>query len=318
MQWVCSILSLWLPLAAQVAQESAQVKQEFWTRPIEALITSGDLTQAHHRLEQETAQRGETAAGLYLEARILFEQRRYAEALKVVERSLATAPTDPELYKLAALSAIRIDRLDIAEPALKTAAQLAPRDFLVHFHLGALYYTKSLFLPAKSELQKAAELNPHYMPALLFLGLTLEEVGDESAVVETYRRAIDVAAGGGAAKEMPFIYLGRFYYRLNRFEDSLPLLEKAVEINPRSGEAQLQLGKTLHALKRDSDAAAALERSAAADVQDPEPHYLLFRIFESQGRGEAAREQLKRFQELNKKKPANDPARRRLGSTPSQ
>src|SRR4029077_4950825 len=84
----------------------------------------------------------DSSSGLYLEARILFEEQRYAEALAVVRRALPTVPTDPEFYKLAAVSAIRIDRLDIAEPALKTAAQLAPGDYLVHFHLGALYYTK--------------------------------------------------------------------------------------------------------------------------------------------------------------------------------
>jgi tetratricopeptide (TPR) repeat protein len=311
MRWVYPIFCLWLPLAAQVAQES-------WTKPIEALIISGELTQAHERLEQEEAQRGKTSAGVYLEARILFEQRRFAEALQVIQGSLAAFPSDPELFKLAALSAIRMDRLDIAEPALKTAAQLAPGDYLVHFHLGALYYTKSLFLSAKPELEKAVELNGRYMPSLLFLGLTLEEVGDEKTVVETYRRAIGAAASGQAAKEMPYIYLGRFYYRLNRFEDSLPLLEKAAEINPRSAEAQLHLGKTLRALRRDTEAAAALDRSASADGQDPEPHYLLFRIFESQGKAQAAQEELKRFQELTKQKPASDLARRKLGSTPSQ
>lgn len=311
MRWVYPIFCLWLPLAAQVAHDS-------WAKPIEALIISGDLTQAQQRLKQETALRGKTSAGVYLEARILFEQRRFTEALQVIQGSLAAFPRDPELFKLAALSAIRVDRLDIAEPALKTAAQLAPGDYLVHFHLGALYYTKSLFLSAKPALEKAVELNGGYMPALLFLGLTLEEVGDEKTVVATYRRAIEVAASGQAAKEMPYIYLGRFYYRLNRFEDGLPLLEKAAVINPRSGEAQLHLGKTLHALHRDTEAAAALERAAAADGQDPEPHYLLFRIFDSQGKAAGAQEELKRFQELKKQKPAGDLARRKLGSTASQ
>jgi tetratricopeptide (TPR) repeat protein len=291
---------------------SAQVAQEFWTQPIEALINSGNLTQAHELLERETTARGETPGGLYLEAKILFEQGRYAESLEVARRSVAMAPTDPKLYKLAALSAIRMDRLDIAEPDLQTAARLAPGDYLVHFHLGALHYTKSLFLLAKPELEKAAELNPHYMPALLFLGLALEEVGDEKTTVATYRRAMEVAANGAAGKELPHLYLGRFYYRLNRLEDSLPLLEKAAEINPSSAEAQLQLGKALHALKRDDKAVGALERSVAANSKDPEPHYLLFRILESQGRAQAAQAELKEFQELSKQHPANDAARRRL------
>jgi len=308
MRWSFLIFLLCLPVTSQVAVQT-------WTKPIEALIASGDLAQAQQRLEQEKTARGETPAGQYLEARILFEEQHYAEALKVAQRALETLPNSAELYKLAALSAIRLDRLDIAEPALITAAQLAPKDYLVHFNLGALYYTNSRFVLAKQELEKAAELNANYMPALLFLGLTLEEVGDETATVATYRRAIDVAATGRTAREMPYIYLGRFYYRLNRFDESLPLLQKATEINPRSAEAWLESGKTLHALKRDGDAVRALEQSAATDARNPEPHYVLFRIFESQGRGQTAQEHLKRFQELNVPRPANDPARRRLPGT---
>lgn len=291
---------------------SAQVTQESWVHPIEDLIRSGDLTQAHQRLERETAARGETASALYLQAKILFEERRFHESLQAAQRSMTLAPDDAEVYKLAALSAIRIDRLDIAEPALQMAARLSPGDYLVRFHLGALYYTQSLFLAARPELEKAAKLNPRYMPALLFLGLTLEEVGDEKATVAMYRDAMEVAAKSGAGKELPYLYLGRFYYRLNRLEDSLPLLEKAVEINPSSADAQLQLGKALHALTRDKRAVDALERSVAANSQDPEPHYLLWRIFESEGRGEAAQEELKRFQELSRQQPASDRARRRL------
>lgn len=308
MRWICLIFLLCLRAESQVTQP--------WTQPIEALIASGDLRQARQYLTQETAARGETPAGLYLEARILFEEKRYREALQLAQRSLTMAPAAPELYKLAALSAIRLDRLDVAEAALKKAAQLAPDDYLVHFHLGALYYTKSLFLAARPELEKTAQLNPGYMPALLFLGLTLEEVSDVKSTVATYRKAIEVAEARRGAREMPYIYLGRFYYRRDQFDDGLPLLEKAAEINPESGEAWLVLGKTLHGLKRDNEAVAALERSAAAEVRDPEPHYLLYRILESQGHDQAAQRELLRFQELNKPRPAGDAARRKLQNKP--
>ena len=309
MRWIFLIFLISLPIRPQVSPES-------WAKAIEALLASGNLAAAQQRVQQEIAAQGETSSVLYYQARIRFEERRYGEALGLVQRSLAMAPADPELYKLAALSAIRIDRLDIAEPALQSAAELAPKDYLVHFHLGALYYTKSLFLLARPELEKAAQLNPNYMPALLFLGLTLEEVGDEKATAATYRKAMELAAAQRSAKEMPYIYLGRFYYRMNRFADGLQLLEKAVDINPGSGEGLLELGKTLHALNRDSEAIPILERAARADVQDPEPHYLLFRILESQGHEAAAQEELKRFQEQSRQRPAGDRARRRLQNAP--
>ncbi len=308
MRWICLIFLLCLPVGAQVAQP--------WSQSIEGLIASGDLPKARQQLAHENAARGETPAGLYIEAKILFAEQRYQEALQLAQRALTVAPAAPELYKLAALSAIRLDRLEIAEPALKMTVQLAPGDYLAHFHLGALYYTRSLFVAARPELENAIRLNPEYMPALLFLGLTLEEVGDEASTVMTYRKAINVGNAPGSAREMPYLYLGRFYYRRSRFDDGLPLLEKATELNPASGEAWLVLGKTLHGLKRDGEAVAALQRSSAAQARDPEPHYMLYRIFESQSREEAAQRELLWFQELNKQRPAMDAARRKLQNTP--
>jgi anaphase-promoting complex subunit 3 len=299
------IFLLALPLSLNAARES-------WTRAIESLIAAGDLRQARLRLEQEKAARGETPAFLCLEARILFNEQRYDDAMGAAQRALAVASTEPELYKLVALSAIHLNRLDMAEPALKTAVQLSPNDYLLRFHLGALYYTKSLFLLAKPELEKAVELNSNYMPALLFLGLTLEEVGGEKATVATYRRAMETASTQRAGREMPGVYLGRFYYRLGRFEEGLALLEKAVEINPSSPEGLLELGKALHALNRDADAVAILERASAANGSNPEPHYLLFRILQSQGRVQLAQEELRRFQDRNKQTIAGDAARRKL------
>jgi tetratricopeptide (TPR) repeat protein len=308
MRWICLIILSCLRVDSQVTQR--------WTQPIEALIAAGDLPRARRQLTQENAARGETPAGLYLEAKILFAEQRYQGALQTAQHALTMAPNTPEIYKLAALSAIRLDRLEVAEPALKMAAQLAPGDYLAHFHLGALYYTKSLFLAAKPELETASKLNPEYMPALLFLGLTFEEVSNEESTVATYRKAIELAEAQRSARETPYIYLGRFYYRRDRFNDSLPLLEKAAELNPGSGEAWLVLGKTLHGLKRDGEAITALERSAAADAGNPEPHYLLYRILKSQGHEEPAQRELLRFEALNKQKPASDAARRKLQNTP--
>jgi len=253
----------------------------------------------------------ETAPGLYSEARNLFQKKLYADALKTAQRAAVLAPADAEPLKLAALCAIRLDRLDIAETALKSAVEIAPNDPLVHFHLGALYYTKSLFLAARPELQKAVELNAEYMPALLFLGLTLEEVGDGASTIEMYRLAIQVNEKQHAPVEAPYTYLGKYFYRLNRFEDSVPLLREAVAINSQSGEAWLGLGKALHALGQDADAMAALKHAAAADTQNPEPHYVLYRMYESAGRGQEAGEELNAIQRL-KPKPAEDARRRRM------
>ena len=105
---------------------------------INTLVEAGDLIRARKMLAEATALRGDTCQTLFLEAKILFREQRYRESMKILERSLPLNQRDAEVFKLVASNAILLSRTDIAEQALKTAAQLAPDDYLVFFHLGAL------------------------------------------------------------------------------------------------------------------------------------------------------------------------------------
>lgn len=240
---------------------------------------------------------GQTAPALLEQAQRLFQRQRYEETLRTLERCLATDPRNADAYKLVALSAIRLNRLDIAEPALKSAEELAPGDYAAHFHLGALYYTRSEFLIARPELERAVALNPQYMPGHVFLGLTYEELGDNEAAIASYRKAIALVPSQQAGKEAPYLHLARLLYRLHRFDESLPILDKAVELNPASGDALLTLGKSLHAVHRDADAVAALQRCTALQPDNPDAHYTLYRILTAQAKAAEAAVELDRFHE---------------------
>jgi tetratricopeptide (TPR) repeat protein len=255
----------------------------------------------------------DTAADLRRQARDLFNEKRYSESLAVLQRSLALNARDAEAYKLIALDAIRLDRLDVAEPALRSAAEIAPGDFAPRFHLGALLFTKGLFESARLELEKAIQLNPEYMPSHVFLGLALEELGSEQTALASYRRAIQMADRQGLRSEMPSLSLGRLLYRLDRVDESLPPLKRAAELNPSSADAWLALGKTLFALSRNAEAVDALARSEALDPDQPDTHYVLARVYTATGRSEDAAGELRRFQTLQRK-PGRDPRRRLIGA----
>jgi len=280
-------------------------------RAVETLINSGRLEEARKRLEETKSKEGETYETLFLEARILFSEQRFLEALKTLERCLRQQRRDPEVYKLVAFSAIRADRVDIAESALKSAMELAPNDYLTHFHLGALYYTGNHFLQAEPELQVAVRLNPEHMPALLFLGLTQEEIGQEATAIETYHKAIEITERRHLDDELPHLYLGRLLYRLNRLDEGRPFVEEAIRRNPRSAEGLCLLAKMYITQERQADALPLLTRSIEVDPSYPEPHYLLSRICVKGGRNSEAQRELKAFEELKKsEKFKHDPRRR--------
>ncbi|MFB3921539.1 MAG: tetratricopeptide repeat protein [Terriglobia bacterium] len=289
-------------------QASSSTRDESRSSEINALIDAGDLARARVLLADEVATRGETHPTLFLEAKILFREQKYRESLKILERALALNQRDPETFKLVASNAILINRTDIAEQALKSAAALAPNDYMVFFHLGALYYTDSRFPPAKPMLEKSVELKPDYVPARLFLGLTLEELGQEEASVECYLQAIKLAERSGFKGEQPYLYLGRLLYRQNKLDESLPYLEKAAKANPQSCETLCLLARIHSARDHEADAVAALNQCIQADRNYSEAHYLLSRAYVKQGRKEDAAKELSQFQELKKvEKNVKDP-----------
>jgi tetratricopeptide (TPR) repeat protein len=267
---------------------------------IDALIETNHLQEAQERLQEEIHARGESYATLFREAKLFFREKKYHDSLSVLRRCLALTQEDPEAYKLVASNAILIDRMDIAETALNTAVKLAPNDYLVFFNLGALYYTDSRFSQAQPPLEKSLKLKPDYVPARLFLGLTLEELGQEPQAVECYHLAIKTAETSGFKGEQPYLYLGRLLYRENRMDESLPYLQKAVETNPQSCEALCLVARVHMYRSRDAEALEALKQCLRADPQYPESHYLLSRIYVKQGKTDDAAKELSMFQQLRR------------------
>jgi Flp pilus assembly protein TadD len=244
-------------------------------------------------------------------AKALFNAGRFDQSLKMLEGCLSLRQDDPEALKLAGLAAIRVNRVAMAEQALKSAARLAPEDYSIAFNLGALYYTQSRFLNAEPVLERAVTLKSDYLPALLFLGLNLEEIDKEDKALETYHKGIDLDRAQGAQNELPFLYTGRLLYRLDRFSEALPHLREATGIKPSSGEAWLLLGKTLKALGRDNESLQALEHAVAVDPRNPEAHYLLSRAYLAQNREQDAQKELASFEALRTSQSLSNDGRRR-------
>ena len=285
---------------------------------IEKLINSGRLDEAQNRLKLLMSSGGETRTTLYLEAKILFKEQRFNASIDKLQRVLAASkpgskaaersthdarsddPLDSEAYKLIGLNYVLLDRLDLAEPFLKASVEQAPNDYMARFHLGLLYYTTSRFAGAESEFRRVISLRPAFAKGHDMLGLTLEEIGNEEAATESYRRAIELNREQNLQDSSPYLNLGRFLLTMNRVAEALPVLQKAVQLNPKSAEGAYLLGKALNKLGKESEAVKALLQAIRNNPDYAEPHYLLSRIYLSQGREADARQALQIFEQIKK------------------
>src|SRR5262249_27746436 len=146
-----------------------------------------------------------------------------------------------------------------------------------------LYYTIQRFPQAVTEFEQVVKLNPSFVKGHDNLGLALEAIGSEEEAIQAYRKAIELNEQQKLGNEWPYLNLGKFLTTKNRYQESLQLLEKAVQLNPKSAEACYVLGKVLNKLGRDAEALETLKNSTSNDPGFDEPHYLLSRIYRRLG-----------------------------------
>ncbi|MCI0422251.1 MAG: tetratricopeptide repeat protein [Acidobacteria bacterium] len=127
---------------------------------IDRLIEANQLDAAWERLRQELSERGPSYQLHFLEARILFGEKRFEESLKALERSFGLEKRDAKVYLLAGLNWVVLDRLDLARPFFEEAVKLAPRDDSMHYYLGRYYYTAQFFALAELAFRESLRLQP--------------------------------------------------------------------------------------------------------------------------------------------------------------
>ena len=287
------------------------------SKTIEELIEAGQLVDARQRLEQRFATEGRTARNLLLWGMILYRQEKYQEALSELRQSFSLNEKDPDLHKLMGLSLTKLEKPKLAEPFFQIAVELAPEDFMARFYLGLHNYMTNRFETAEAEFRRVIELQPEYIDGYCFLGLVLEELGREDNAIGVYEDAIRRSDQTGGKDEKPYFYLGRYYVRLQRNQESIRWLRRAIEVNPQAIEALNLLGKTLSDLGRAEEALPVVERAAEIDPEDPSPHYVMMRVFKKLGRDREAAAAHGRFLALEEKRERGEEGVKKSGTVTS-
>ena len=267
-------------------------------KAIGQLIDEGKLAVARQQLQEEVRTRGESYQSLFLQARILFGEKRHEESLKQLERSFALHRQDARVYLLAGMNWVILERLDLARPFFEEAARLAPSDEMMRYHLGRYYYSAQRFAQAEQAFRAALKLNPDSVKAYDNLALALEAQTKTEEAEASYRKAIELADAQKLQTEWPWLNLAKLLVEKGRHEESLALLESAQRMNPLSAEVFYVRGKVLQKLGREGEAEAALQRSVQNDAKFPDSHYLLGRIYLKQGRKSESQREMEIFQGL--------------------
>lgn len=300
---------LWLELGRSYVDlgDTEQATRCFLT----ALRTSSDLSRAKtdlgmlllglgqempgQRLLEEVLQEnpGNVSANFAL-ARLLLERGDYDLAHSHIQRALEGDPTSPRVLIMLADICLALDREEDAIRALQMVESASAEFGPARRKLGEAWAQLRDFVQARNAFQEAVSANPEDADAW-FAMATLDELdGNLSGAIEKYQRASDIL---GEDWECLF-RIGDLLLKLDRPDEALAVLTKAVELGPRSGSATKALAEAYFRAGDNQQATAVYREAARLLPMDPEVWTNLGILLAESGRFDEALEELTKATQL--------------------
>ena len=157
------------------------------------LIAAGCATreasapEASSSPETERAARIEQAAVLKYQGHALASQRRYGQAIPLLQRSVALNPDDAETHGVLGTVLLDAGRFPLAALSFERAHELTPDDPRVDAGLGTAYHKMGRYQDAKAPLLRASRARPDDYPILLQLGRVGFATRDYQLCAESFR-----------------------------------------------------------------------------------------------------------------------------------
>lgn len=162
---------------------------------------------------------------------------------------------------------------------LKTALKLDPSNVNVHNSLGVCFGLLGNYEPAIEKFKTAISLEPEEYMALYNLGLVYMLTEKRDQALELFLKADKI---NGAAYEVTF-QTGKLYLELGNPAKAKIFLERAADLEPKSGAVYRYQGDCHTAQNMPQDAIAAYRQAIKLNPQDAASMSALGCLLESQG-----------------------------------
>ncbi|MGP0064173.1 MAG: tetratricopeptide repeat-containing sulfotransferase family protein [Isosphaeraceae bacterium] len=207
------------------------------------------------------ASSGETTQTLVVEGIRLHHAGDMEGAGRLFEAALERDPGDTDARCL--LGLVRQQQGRAAEAVGLIESALVSRPDVPSYHAGLGMAYRTLGRPADSAraFAKVLELCPADAEAHVNWAIAIGATGDRDAVLEHLRRAVDLDPRHGQARSR----LGELLLELDRPLDALPHCQAAVELRPGQVESHLNLADACLALGRNLEARASYQRALRLD-----------------------------------------------------
>lgn len=213
----------------------------------------------------EVAQYRRGFAAMLKEATQLGLERRFDEAISLLERMRQLRPDDTALAVYLGGMYASAGRMAQAEEVLLPILNADPRQFDATMHLASGYLFTGALDRAADYAARALEMRPSSADAAKLQGVVAWQQGRDREALGMF----DDAATSDPRDPMPHLWMGMILGQQARYADARRQFEDALARNPLLGDALIGVADTYAAIGRFDEAQRALTRAAQAEPGNP-------------------------------------------------
>jgi len=223
----------------------------------------------------------------YRQGTALFQQGRFAEAAELLRQAVEREPSARNWKTYGVALAAQEDYRN-AEPPLREACRLAPRDPDACYYLGRALYATDRYEDSIAAMRKAEGVYPRPWRAELALGQAHEALGQAKEAEKRFLAAVRRSPPAPVASDFdnPQVDYGLFLYRQGRLEEALQQYEEGMKRAPGSARARYQLGRALMQAGRMEEALKRLHEAIELEPGNREAQLALSKAYFRMGRKE--------------------------------
>jgi tetratricopeptide (TPR) repeat protein len=272
-----------------------------------ALLRMRELERALEEARTAVELDPQNAYARYILGNIYFTKEDYAAALPHLEKVLILTPNF-EVARALGLTYLYLKQPDRARLLFEEMLEAFKGEKSeLHMIFGQVYEQTNYPLEAERELRRTLEINPKHKRANFFLGYVILQHGGSARLSEAgqfFEKELQLAPGDFYAN----FFAGVVASSENNHRKAIGFLQKALELNPKSGEVYLFLGQSqielndLAAAEKNLRRAVELEANEAKDnFQARRTHFLLGRLLVRTNRREEGEKELEIAKRIQQK-----------------
>ncbi len=204
--------------------------QAYWLR--------GDASDAEREWRQTLQLDPTNAAALASLGAICAQEKRFDQAIPLLERSLALNPNNANAHLDLGAAYAETGKVDSAEEQFRAAIALSPMNFNAHNLLGKLYFDSQRFAEAAYQFHQSLGCEPN-LAAYDHLGYISMQRHDYNQAEDDFRRALIM----NSADSHAHYNLGLIYAATHRTDEAREELRAALAADPQNPEILSALEK---------------------------------------------------------------------------